>query len=140
MTTTTTSTTTTTRTTTITYWYEAETTAAPGFAETWWVWIKQQFVGLQSAAEWLCLSIYFLTIWDILVGMLCLLNSAYILYKICENPNREGREKHGLGRPWLDFMDEKRKHQGQQECPGRRCLYNLCHLPPPPCLCLAFHR
>ncbi len=88
-TTTTTSTTiTTTRTTTITYWYEAETTAAPGFAETWWVWIKQQFVGLQTAAEWLRLSIYFLTIWDIMVGTLCLLNSAYILYKICENPNR----------------------------------------------------
>jgi hypothetical protein len=87
-TTTTTSTTTTTRTTTITYWYEAETTAAPGFAETWWVWIKQQFVGLQTAAEWLRLSIYFLTVWDIIVGTLCLLNSAYILYKICENPNR----------------------------------------------------
>ncbi len=58
-TTTTTSTTTTnTRTTTITYWYKAETTAAPGFAETWWVWIKKQFVGLQTAAEWLRLSIY----------------------------------------------------------------------------------
>ncbi len=78
-TTTTTSTTTTTRTTTITYWYEAETIAAPGFAETWLVWIKQQFVGLQNSAEWLRLSIYFLTIWDILVGTLCLLNSAYIL-------------------------------------------------------------
>ncbi len=77
-TTTTTSTTTTTRTTTITYWYEAETTAAPGFSETWWVWIKQQFVGLQTAAEWLRLSIYFLTVWDIIVGTLCLLNSAYI--------------------------------------------------------------
>jgi hypothetical protein len=87
-TTTTTSTTTTTRTTIITYWYEAETTAAPGFAETWWVLIKQQFVGLQTAAEWLRLSIYFLTVWDILVGTLCLLNSAYILYKICENPYR----------------------------------------------------
>jgi hypothetical protein len=87
-TTTVTSTTTTTRTTTITYWYEAETTAAPGFAETWWVWIKRQFVGLQTPAEWLRLSIYFLTVWDIIVGTLCLLNSAYILYKICENPNR----------------------------------------------------
>jgi hypothetical protein len=45
-------------------------------------------VGLQTAAEWLRLSIYFLTVWDIIVGTLCLLNSAYILYKICENPNR----------------------------------------------------
>ena len=87
-TTVTSTTTTTTMTTTVTYWYEAETTAAPGFAETWWVWIKHQFVGLQTAAEWLRLSIYFLTVWDILVGTLCLLNSAYILYKICENPNR----------------------------------------------------
>ena len=87
-TTTTSTTTTTTRTTTITYWYAAETTAGPGFAETWWVWIKKQFVGLQTAAEWLHLSIYFLTIWDILVGTLCLLNSAYILYKICETPDR----------------------------------------------------
>ncbi len=52
-TTVTSTTTTTTMTTTITYWYEAETTAAPGFAETWWVWIKHQFVGLQTAAEWL---------------------------------------------------------------------------------------
>jgi hypothetical protein len=50
--------------------------------------MKQQFVGLQTAAEWLRLSIYFLTVWDIIVGTLCLLNSAYILYKICENPNR----------------------------------------------------
>ncbi len=99
-TTTVTSTTTiTTITTTITYWYEAETTAAPGFAETWWVWIKHQFVGLQTAAEWLRLSIYFLTIWDILVGTLCLLNSAYILYKICENPNRGRVGKHGFGLP-----------------------------------------
>ncbi len=87
-TTVTSTTTTTTVTTTITNWYEAETTAAPGFAETWWVWIKHQFVGLQTAAEWLRLSIYFLTVWDIIVGTLCLLNSAYILYKICENPNR----------------------------------------------------
>jgi hypothetical protein len=52
------------------------------------VWIKQQFVGLQTTAEWLRLSNYFLTIWDILVGTLCLLNSAYILYKICETPDR----------------------------------------------------
>ncbi len=73
-----------TRTTTMTYWYEVETTAAPGFAETWWIWIKKKFIGLPTAAEWLRLSIYFLTIRDILVGTLCLLNSAYILYKICE--------------------------------------------------------
>jgi hypothetical protein len=81
---TTTETKTTTRTTTVTYWYEAETTVATCFAETWWIWNKRQFIGLQTAAEWLRLSIYFLTILDILVGTLCLLNSAYTLNKICE--------------------------------------------------------
>ena len=83
----TTSTSTTTSTTTRREITTARTIATtPMFTEdsTWWSWFKNVFSGIKTIAQFLAYSVYLLTIYDIINGILTILNSCYILYKICE--------------------------------------------------------
>jgi hypothetical protein len=50
----------------------------------WWEWITKKAEFLKTFSQWLGVSVWFLTIYDIVIGVLCMLNSAYILYKLCE--------------------------------------------------------
>ena len=47
-----------------------------------------QLSGLRSLWQWILLSWYLPTIYDLIMGLLCILNSSYILFKICYSDRR----------------------------------------------------
>jgi hypothetical protein len=80
------------------------------FPDRWWAWVLLQFSTIRNLGQWLLLSWYLPSIYDLIVGMLCLLNSTYILYKICFSDKRRGKESRLsaamsrlFGRPKTEF-------------------------------------
>ena len=84
----------------------------PSWSDRWWAWIKNTLVNLRSLGQWLRFSLYFVTLYDIIIGIITGLNSCYIIYKLCATiPDRRRPGETGLRVALVRFFGRNKEQE-----------------------------